>query len=136
MNEIFRYFWRYFVCKYAGPNHLGTEHIFKIKRGRSLARELREPMNDHVLFWNDKMIGSRIVTDKKSSKYRKISFIYGLVKLYFDKKSCRQVSKIILVYICVVFKAGFVLFLINYGVYFVCVFQTVKRLANLSNYYI
>ncbi len=51
--------------------------------------------------------------------------------LYFDKKSCQKVSKIILVYIYVVFKAVFCLLLINYGFIFVCVFQKVERVANL-----
>ena len=77
------------------------------------------------------MRASRIVTSKTSAKYRKISLICGRFKLYFDKKSCHQVSKIILVYIYVVFKAVFCLLLINYGFICVCVFQKVERVANL-----
>ena len=46
---------------------------------------------------------SSVVTEKKSAKYRKILFIYGLFKLYFEKKSCRQVSIIIFFYIFVRF---------------------------------
>ena len=34
---------------------------------------------------------------------------------YFDRKIYQQASKIIFVYICVIFKAGFFLLLINYG---------------------
>ena len=64
---------------------------------------------------SNRMRASRLVTYEKSAKYCKVSFIYGVLKSYFDNKSCKQVSKIILVYICVVFKAGFFLFLINNG---------------------
>ena len=41
---------------------------------------------------------SRIATYEKSTKYCKVSFIYEVFKPYFFKKSCKQVSKIILVY--------------------------------------
>ena len=78
------------------------------------------------------MRASRIVTYEKSAKYCKVSFNYGVFKPYFDKKSCKQVSKIILVYICVVFKAGFFLFLINYGFISCVCFTKFKELPTLG----
>ena len=75
---------------------------------------------------------SRIATYEKSTKYCKVSFIYEVFKPYFDKKSCKQVSKIILVYVCVVFKAAWFLSTFNKRrVYFVCVCYEVQRVANL-----
>ena len=71
-----------------------------------------------------------MVTYKTSAKYCKVSFIHRVFKPYFDKQSCKQVSKIILVYIYVVFKACFFLLLINYG-FISCVYFT--RVANLGN---
>ena len=53
--------------------------------------------------------------------------------MYFDKKSCKQVSKNILVYVCVVFKAGFCLLLINYGFISCVYFTKFKELPTLRN---
>ena len=96
-----------------------------------IARANEQPSFAFKNLSSSRMRASRIVTSKTSAKYRKISFICGLFKLYFDKKSCQQVSKIILVYIYVVFKAVFCLLLTNYGFICVCVFQKVERVANL-----
>ena len=96
-----------------------------------IARTNEQPRFIFKNLSSSRMRASRIATSKTSAKYRKISFICGLFKLYFDKKRCQQVSKIILVYIYVVFKAVFCLLLINYGFIFVCVFQKVERVANL-----
>jgi hypothetical protein len=67
---------------------------------------------------SNRMPASSIVTEKKSTKHRKLSLIYGRLKLYFDKKSYRQVSKIILVYIYVVFRAIFFLLFKIRRIYF------------------
>ena len=76
---------------------------------------------------------SRIATYEKSTKYCKVSFIYEVFKPYFFKKSCKQVSKIILVYVCVVFKAAFFLLSTNYG-FIPCVYFTkFKELPTLGN---
>ena len=76
---------------------------------------------------------SRIATYEKSTKYCKVSFIYEVFKPYFDKKSCKQVSKIILVYVCVVFKAGFFLLSTNYGFISCVYFTKFKELPTLGN---
>ena len=72
---------------------------------------------------SNRIKASRIATYEKPAKYCKVSFIYGVFKPYFVKKSCKQISKIILVYVCVVFKAGFFLLSTNYG-YISCVYFT------------
>ncbi len=98
---------------------------------QGIARANEQPSFTFKNLSSSRMRASRIVTSKTSAKYRKISFICGLFKLYIDQKSCQQVSKIILVYIYVVFKAVFCLLLTNYGFICVCVFQKVERVANL-----
>ncbi len=138
----FSIFCRCFACDYAGCSHPTTGQIFKHKtwlfigsrnfcRVQEIARANEQPSFMFKNLSSSRMRASRIVTSKTSAKYRKISFICGLFKLYFDKKSCQQVSKIILVYIYVVFKAVFCLLLTNYGFICVCVFQKVERVANL-----
>ena len=80
---------------------------------------------------SNRIRASRIATYEKSAKYCKVSFIYGVFKPYFDKKSCKQVSKIILVYVCVVFKA---VLLSTYNGFISCVYFTkFKELPTLGN---
>ena len=76
---------------------------------------------------------SRIATYEKSTKYCKVSFIYEVFKPYSFKKSCKQVSKIILVYVCVVFEAGFFLLSTNYGFISCVYFTKFKELPTLGN---
>ena len=138
----FSIFGRCFACGYAGCSHPATGQIFKSKtwlfigsrnfcRVQGIARANEQPSFTFKNLSSSRMRASRIATRKTSAKYWKISFICGLFKLYFDKKCCQQVSKIIFVYIYVVFKAVFCLLLINYRFIFVCVFQKVERVANL-----
>ena len=80
---------------------------------------------------SNKTRASRIATYEIPAKYCKVSFIYRVFKPYFDKKSSKQVSKIILVYVCVVFKAGFFLLLTNYGFISCVYFAKFKELPTL-----
>ena len=77
---------------------------------------------------SNRMRASRIVTAKNIDKTRdrKFSYIYQHLKLYFDKKSYRQVSKIILLYVHVVFMASFFLLFKILRIYFLFVVQSVQ----------
>ena len=82
---------------------------------------------------SNRIRASRIATYEKSAKYCKVSFIYAVLKPYFDKKSCKQVSKTILVYVCVVFKAGFFLLSTNHGCISGVYLTNFKELPTLGN---
>ncbi len=93
----FSIFCRCFACDYAGCSHPTTGQIFKSKtwlfigsrnfcRVQGIARANEQSSFTFKNLSSSRMRASRIVTSKTSAKYRKISFICGLFKLYIDKK--------------------------------------------------
>ena len=102
----FTVFFRFLVCSYAGCSYPVTGQIFQNKTSffigcHNFSRKGANEKRSFVLknLASNKIRASRIATYKKSEKYCKISFIYEVFKPYFDKKSCKQVSKIMLEYL-------------------------------------
>ena len=130
-------FCRFLVCSYAGCCYPTAAQIFQNKTSffsgcHNFSHTRTNEKRSFVLknLTSNRIRASHIATYEKSAKYCKVSFIYGVFKPYFDKKSCmKQVSKIILVYVCVVFKPGFFLLLTNYG--FISRVYFTKFIANL-----
>ena len=136
----FTLFCRFLVCSYAGCSYPLTGRIFQNKTtffigGHNFIRTRANEKRSFVLknSTSKRIRASRIATYEKSTKYCKVSFIYEVFKPYFFKKSCKQVSKIILVYVCVVFKAGFFLLSTNYGFISCVYFTKFKELPTLGN---
>ena len=124
-----------FACCHQADIRMDSHRLLRLDGCHNFSRTRANGKRSFVLnnLTSNKIRASRIATYEKSTKYCKVSFIYEVFKPYFFKKSCKQVSKIILVYVCVVFEAGFFLLLTNYGFISCVYFTKFKELPTLGN---